>query len=49
MNLVEVVNATRTEIDEELVARLVATVLEAEGVPAPRSPWSSSARRASAP
>lgn len=32
MNLVEVVNATRTEIDEELVARLVATVLEAEGV-----------------
>jgi len=32
VNLVEVVNATRTQIDEELVARLVATVLEAEGV-----------------
>ena len=32
MNLVEVVNATRTEVDEELVARLVAAVLEAEGV-----------------
>jgi rRNA maturation RNase YbeY len=31
VNLVEVVNATRTQIDEELVARLVATVLEAEG------------------
>ena len=32
MNLVEVVNATRTQIDEELVARLVAKVLEEEGV-----------------
>jgi probable rRNA maturation factor len=32
VNLVEVVNGTRTEIDEELVARLVAAVLEAEGV-----------------
>ncbi len=32
MNLVEVVNATRTEVDEELVARLVAAVLDAEGV-----------------
>jgi probable rRNA maturation factor len=32
VNLIEVVNATRTEIDEELVARLVAVVLEAEGV-----------------
>jgi probable rRNA maturation factor len=32
VNLVEVVNGTRTAIDEELVARLVATVLEAEGV-----------------
>ncbi len=32
MNLVEVVNTTRTQVDEELVARLVATVLEAEGV-----------------
>jgi probable rRNA maturation factor len=32
VNLIEVVNATRTKVDEELVARLVATVLEAEGV-----------------
>ncbi len=32
MNLVEVVNGTRTAIDEERVARLVAVVLEAEGV-----------------
>jgi probable rRNA maturation factor len=32
VNLVEVVNATRTTVDEELVAGLVATVLEAEGV-----------------
>ena len=32
MNFVEVVNATRTAVDEELVARLVAGVLEAEGV-----------------
>jgi probable rRNA maturation factor len=32
VNTVEVVNATRTAIDEELVARLVARVLEAEGV-----------------
>jgi probable rRNA maturation factor len=32
VNAVEVVNATRTAIDEELVARLIATVLEAEGV-----------------
>ncbi len=32
VNLVEVVNTTRTQVDEELVARLVATVLEAEGV-----------------
>ena len=32
MNAVEVVNATRTRIDEELVARLVAKVLEQEGV-----------------
>lgn len=32
MNLVEVVNATRTTIDEALVARLVARVLEEEGV-----------------
>ena len=32
MNVVEVVNGTRTAIDEELVARLVATVLDEEGV-----------------
>ncbi len=32
MNVVEVVNGTRTAVDEELVARLVAKVLEAEGV-----------------
>ena len=32
MNVVEVVNGTRTVIDEELVARLVARVLEEEGV-----------------
>jgi probable rRNA maturation factor len=32
VNVVEVVNATRTKIDEELVARLVAKVLEEEGV-----------------
>ena len=32
MNVVEVVNGTRTAIDDELVARLVATVLEEEGV-----------------
>jgi len=32
VNVVEVVNDTRTPVDEELVARLVATVLEAEGV-----------------
>ena len=32
MNLVEVVNGTRTRIDEELVARLVGRVLEEEGV-----------------
>ena len=32
MNVVEVVNGTRTAIDEERVARLVAGVLEAEGV-----------------
>jgi len=32
VNVVEVVNGTRTAIDEELVARLVATVLEEEGV-----------------
>ena len=32
MNAVEVVNATRTKVDEELVARLVARVLEEEGV-----------------
>lgn len=32
MNVIEVVNVTRTAIDEELVARLVATVLEQEGV-----------------
>ncbi|HEX5641571.1 MAG TPA: rRNA maturation RNase YbeY [Thermoleophilia bacterium] len=32
MNVVEVVNGTRTAVDEELVARLVARVLEAEGV-----------------
>jgi probable rRNA maturation factor len=32
VNLVEVVNATRTQVDEELVARLVAMVLAAEGV-----------------
>ena len=32
MNVVEVVNATRTAIDEELVARLVARVLEEEDV-----------------
>ncbi len=32
MNVVEVVNGTRTAIDEELVAHLVAEVLEAEGV-----------------
>ena len=32
MNVVEVVNGTRTAIDEELVARLVARVLEEEGV-----------------
>jgi probable rRNA maturation factor len=32
MNVVEVVNGTRTVVDEELVARLVAKVLEEEGV-----------------
>ena len=32
MNVVEVANGTRTRIDEELVARLVARVLEEEGV-----------------
>ena len=32
MNVVEVANGTRTQIDEELVARLVARVLEEEGV-----------------
>jgi probable rRNA maturation factor len=32
VNVVEVVNGTRTAIDDELVARLVATVLEEEGV-----------------
>jgi probable rRNA maturation factor len=32
VNVVEVVNGTRTAVDEELVARLVARVLEAEGV-----------------
>lgn len=32
MNVVEVVNGTRTAVDEELVARLVARVLEEEGV-----------------
>ena len=32
MNVVEVVNGTRTAVDEELVARLVARVLDAEGV-----------------
>jgi len=32
VNAVEVVNATRTKVDEELVARLVARVLEEEGV-----------------
>jgi len=32
VNLVEVVNGTRTRIDEELVARLVGRVLEEEGV-----------------
>ena len=32
MNVVEVVNGTRTAVDEELVARLVATVLGEEGV-----------------
>ena len=32
MNVVEVVNGTRTSVDEELVARLVARVLEEEGV-----------------
>ncbi len=32
MNLIEVVNRTRVLIDEEAVARLVATVLQAEGV-----------------
>jgi probable rRNA maturation factor len=32
VNVVEVVNGTRTTIDEELVARLVAKVLEEEGV-----------------
>ena len=32
MNVVEVVNGTRTAIDEELVARLVAKVLDEEGV-----------------
>jgi probable rRNA maturation factor len=32
VNVVEVVNGTRTAIDEELVARLVAKVLDAEGV-----------------
>ena len=32
MNVVEVVNRTRTAIDEELVARLVAKVLDEEGV-----------------
>jgi probable rRNA maturation factor len=32
VNLVEVANTTRTSIDEELVARLVGTVLEEEGV-----------------
>jgi probable rRNA maturation factor len=32
VNVVEVVNGTRTAIDEELVARLVAKVLDEEGV-----------------
>jgi probable rRNA maturation factor len=32
VNVVEVANGTRTRIDEELVARLVARVLEEEGV-----------------
>ena len=32
MNVVEVVNGTRTAIDDELVARLVARVLDEEGV-----------------
>ena len=32
MNLIEVVNQTRTEVDQAAVARLVAAVLEAEGV-----------------
>jgi probable rRNA maturation factor len=32
VNVVEVVNGTRTAVDEELVARLVARVLEEEGV-----------------
>jgi probable rRNA maturation factor len=32
VNAVEVVNATRSAIDEELVARLVTTVLDEEGV-----------------
>lgn len=32
MNVVEVVNMTRTRVDEQLVARLVARVLEEEGV-----------------
>ncbi|HSL94955.1 MAG TPA: rRNA maturation RNase YbeY, partial [Thermoleophilia bacterium] len=32
MNVVEVVNSTRTTIDEVLVARLVARVLDEEGV-----------------
>ena len=32
MNLIEVVNRTRTEVGEAAVARLVAVVLEAEGV-----------------
>jgi probable rRNA maturation factor len=32
VNVVEVLNGTRTAIDEELVARLVATVFEEEGV-----------------
>ena len=32
MNFVEVVNRTRTPVDEEAVARLVATILEAEQI-----------------
>ena len=48
VNVVEVVNGTRTAIDEELVARLVARCSRRRTCAAPRSPSRSSASGASA-